>query len=67
VALTPEEQRLIDYEAQQAAVPARDRARRAALRGDPVAKAAFDARWSPLQKWLDENGPREGEGKPWTS
>jgi hypothetical protein len=67
VAVTPEEQRLIDYEAQQAAAPARDRARRAALRGSAGAKAEFDARWAPLQKWLAENGPHEGEGRPWTS
>lgn len=66
MAVTPEEQRLIDYEAQRAAMPARDRARRDALKGDPVAKREFDARWSPLQKWLDENGPREAGGKPWS-
>lgn len=67
MAVTPEEQRLIDYEAQQARIPSRDRARRAALAGDPVAKREFDSRWSPLQKWLAENGPHEGEGRPWTS
>jgi hypothetical protein len=66
VAVTPEEQRLIDYEAQQAKRPAADRARRAALAGDPAAKREFDERWAPLQKWLQENGPREGEGRPWT-
>lgn len=65
MALTPEEQRLIDYEATQARRPANDRQRRASLAGSPAAKREFDARWAPLEKWLAENGPHEGEGRPW--
>jgi len=60
-----EEDRLAAYEAQQAQRARNDRARRASLSGDPVAKAAFDSRWAPLQRWLAENGPQEGTGKPW--
>lgn len=66
MALTPEEQRLEDYQRQQIVRDANDRKRRAALSGDPVAKRAFDERWAPLQKWLAENGPHEGTGKPWS-
>lgn len=65
MALTPEEQRLIAYESEQARRPANDQQRRAALKGSPAAKREFDARWAPLEKWLAENGPHEGEGRPW--
>lgn len=64
MALTPEEQRLADYQAQQAQRERNDVARRAALAGSTQAKAEFDSRWAPLQQWLAENGPQEG-GRPW--
>lgn len=33
-----------------------DRSRRAALAGDPAAKAEFDSRWQPLVAWMKEHG-----------
>lgn len=65
MAVTPEEQRLLDYQAQQARIAERDRARRRELRGDPVAKRDLDSRWAPLQRWLQEREPGSSE-RPWS-
>ena len=65
MAVTPEEQRLLDYQAQQREREANDKARRAALKGDPAAKRAFDSRWEPLTRWMAEHEPGGGD-RPWS-
>lgn len=60
MAVTPEEARLLAYEAQRARMAARDRRRRASLAGNPAARRALDAKYEPLRKWLAEDGPRSG-------
>lgn len=55
MALTPEEQAALDYQATERTRMASDRARRAMLAGDPQAKAELDERWAPLQAWLTEH------------
>jgi len=52
--------RALAYQAQYGNREAYERERKAGLMGDQQAKVEFDARWLPLQAWLDENRDRKG-------
>lgn len=55
MALTPEEEQALAYQAEERARAGNDKARRARLAGNPQAKQDFDSRWAPLQAWLTEH------------
>lgn len=60
MAVDDELERALAYQLREREREQFDAQRRAGLAGDRQAKVEFDARWMPLQAWLDENRNRKG-------